>query len=91
MLPTFSGLKNGYTHPLGKEKTLPKRLHINIEDVRKYSIKEVKFSAAKFNDSQDGKERFIVTSTGEFIITWNLLDVVKGKTYKYEVKIICLW
>ena len=43
------------------------------------------FTPAKFNDSKEGKEKFIVTSTGEFIVTWNFAQVIRGKNAKYEV------
>ena len=85
LLPTFSGAKNGYTHGLGKEKAIPKKLRLSIDDCRKYGVKEVRFTPAKFNDSQDGKEKFIVTSTGDLILTWRLIDVIRGNVLKYEV------
>ena len=43
------------------------------------------FTPAKFNDSKEGKEKFIVTSTGEFIVTWNFTHIIRGKSAKYEV------
>lgn len=87
LLPTFSAAApNGYTHALGKNKYVPYRLTISPEDMRKYNVKEINFTAAKFNDTKDGIERFIVSSTGNLVITWSYKKITAGHKEQYKIK-----
>ena len=45
----------------------------------------VNFTPARFNTGPD-QETSIVTSTGQYIITWNFKKVKKGRLYDYHIK-----
>jgi hypothetical protein len=47
----------------------------------------LEFKSATFDDKKDNIQRFIVTSIGKYLITWNLRDVLKGNIRNYTVKI----
>jgi cAMP phosphodiesterase len=54
------------------------------------NIKEdnFKFQNAKFDDKRTKKQSYIVTSVGQYLITWRLVDVIIGKVDKYQVKFL---
>ena len=72
-----------YKVPLGKDKPIPKRLQLKPEHLA-FINEEVNFTPAKF--STDLFEELIVTSTGHYVVSWNLKDVLKGKLYSYTIK-----
>jgi hypothetical protein len=48
---------------------------------------KLSFTPAKFNAGIDSKETSIVTSTGPFVISWTLNQVVtKGQVHKYRIR-----
>lgn len=51
----------------------------------KYGIKEVNFTPARFNNGDNVNEDSIVTSTGQFLVTWNFLKVRKGHLMSYKI------
>lgn len=51
----------------------------------KLGIKELDFTAAKFDLIKNQTEKYIVTSSGEFLITWSLKNILRGKIYDYDV------
>ena len=72
---------------MGKEKPNPKKLQLKPADIAKYSISEISFRPAKFNNfTSDGEESSIVTSTGQFLITWNFKHIKKGVLNKYKIQ-----
>jgi hypothetical protein len=79
MLTTVPG---DYRQPVGKEKPVPKRLQLKPEHLA-YINEEVDFTPAKF--STDAAEDSIVTSTGHYVIKWNLRDVLSGRLYDYRI------
>ncbi|KAJ2725800.1 Vacuolar import and degradation protein 27 [Coemansia sp. Benny D115] len=69
-------------------KPAPKRLQLKPEHVV-YMGREICFTPAKFNQSPEGKqsESTIVTSTGPFVVTWNLKRVLGGgRGEAYSIK-----
>jgi hypothetical protein len=86
LIPTFTAGKDGYKQALGKEKKIPHKLTIKPEDTKKYGIAEIDFTAAKFNDSRDGLEKYIITSTGTCVVYWNMNAILKGLKNKYKIK-----
>ena len=60
-------------------------LSTHPNDIVKYEIKEVDFSDARFNESDNGSEKFIVSGTGNLLITWSMKNILKGKIFAYEV------
>lgn len=79
--------KNGYKQSISKDAKVPFRMTILPQDVKKYKIMDVNFQPAKFNDNENDVEKFIIVSTGEFLVTWSLKNVLKGYANRYEVRI----
>ncbi|KAJ1966103.1 Vacuolar import and degradation protein 27 [Dipsacomyces acuminosporus] len=70
------------------QKPAPKRLQLKPEHVV-YMGAPVAFTPARFNQSPDGNrtEKTIVTSTGPFVITWNLRRALgTGRGDAYHIK-----
>eukprot|EP01015_Nassula_variabilis_P012666 TRINITY_DN2030_c0_g1_i20.p1 TRINITY_DN2030_c0_g1~~TRINITY_DN2030_c0_g1_i20.p1 ORF type:complete len:130 (+),score=28.69 TRINITY_DN2030_c0_g1_i20:65-454(+) len=86
LIPTFSEGKNGYLTSLGKEKPTPVRLQLKPEDKMKYAILKENFTPARFDESQSGQESFIVSSIGQYLITWSLKHIITGKKFDYDIK-----
>lgn len=72
-----------YGVPLGRAKPVPKRLQLKPEHLA-FINEEVNFTPAKF--STDLFEEQIVTSTGHYVVSWGLKDVLRGKLYAYTIK-----
>jgi hypothetical protein len=79
MLFTVEG---DYKKPIGSNKPIPKRLALKPEHLV-YINEEINFTPAKF--STDNLEDSIITSTGRYVIKWNLKDVLKGGVYSYTI------
>lgn len=79
MLTTVSG---DYKQPVGRDKPIPKRLQLKPEHLA-YINEEIDFTPAKF--STDSSESSIITSTGSYVVKWNLDDVLNGKLYSYQL------
>ena len=78
LIPTeFGDGKNGFEHRMGKDKPQPKKLQIHCTDLAKYKIRNVNFTAAKFNNFNisNMEETSIVAATGPFVVTWNFKKV----------------
>jgi len=81
---------------LGFEKSFPKdskpkprRLTLNpmhIAQMQAETKLPLSFTAAKFNTGVDATETAIITSTGPFIVTWNLRRAIMGKSDPYQIK-----
>ncbi|KAF9193546.1 hypothetical protein BGZ51_009541 [Haplosporangium sp. Z 767] len=66
------------------EKPQPVKLHLRPEHV--CAMREpVSFTPARFNTGVNELEKAIVTSTGPYVITWNLRRVCLGH-YEYQIK-----
>ncbi|KAJ6236836.1 vacuolar import and degradation protein [Anaeramoeba flamelloides] len=76
--------KNGFKVRLGKKKPRPTRLQLEKHHLLLFKGK-VNFTAAHFNTGKGG-EKSIVTSTGNFVITWNFAKVKNGILNRYEIK-----
>ncbi|EJW02354.1 hypothetical protein EDEG_03213 [Edhazardia aedis USNM 41457] len=81
----FYQVQSAYTQTLRKEDKdrVPKKLCLKPEHVP-YINEEISFTTAKF--STDENEEFIVASTGHFVISWNLCDVLSDNLYNYSIK-----
>lgn len=78
--------KTGFIQQMGKEKPTPIKLAIDGRDIVKYQIKNVNFSPARFNNGDSVKENSIVTSTGDYLVTWNFEKVKRGILKSYIIK-----
>ncbi|KAL6121765.1 hypothetical protein NUSPORA_01270 [Nucleospora cyclopteri] len=70
-----------YAKPLGKNKKSPKRLQLKPQHLALINS-HVNFTPAKFDQS----DHFIVSSTGRYLIKWNVSDVLNGDVYNYSIK-----
>ncbi|KAJ1844289.1 Vacuolar import and degradation protein 27 [Coemansia sp. RSA 2703] len=81
--------RTGFTKSFPQaKKPAPRRLQLKPEHVV-YMGAPVEFTTARFNQSPDskGSERTIVTSTGPFVITWNLRRALgSGRGDAYHIK-----
>lgn len=76
----------GFTKSMGgaDEKPVPKRLQLKPEHVA-YMGSAPSFTPARFSTGQS-EERAIITSSGPYVITWNLRRVKQGHLYDYQIK-----
>ncbi|KAJ1905797.1 Vacuolar import and degradation protein 27 [Coemansia sp. IMI 209127] len=88
-LPDDSAGKTGFQKPFpAAQKPAPRRLQLKPEHVV-YMGAPIAFTPAKFNQSPEGNhsEKTIVTSSGPFVITWNLRRALgKGRGDAYQIK-----
>ncbi|KAF8974505.1 VID27 cytoplasmic protein [Flammula alnicola] len=66
-------------------KPRPIRLQLMAQHVA-YMGNKISFTPARFNQKEGQDENAIVTSTGQFVIAWDLAKVKKGKYESYEIK-----
>ncbi|KAF8461022.1 VID27 cytoplasmic protein-domain-containing protein [Kalaharituber pfeilii] len=82
--------KLGFEKSFGKDsKPKPRRLALNPNHVAQMQAEAkcpLSFTPAKFNTGLDAEETSIVTSTGPFMITWNLKKVLRGNKTPYTIK-----
>lgn len=75
----------GFTKPMSStDRPVPKRLQLKPEHVA-YMGSQPSFTPARFSTGQS-EERSIITSTGPFVITWNLRRVKQGNLHDYQIK-----
>ena len=70
-----------YAKALGKSKVAPKRLQLKPQHLSMINS-EINFTTAKF----DNRDSYIVCSTGQYLIKWNVESVLKGNVYDYQIK-----
>jgi hypothetical protein len=66
-------------------KPKPIRLQLKSQHVV-YMGNKISFTPARFNLVEGQDENAIVTSSGQFVIVWDLAKVKKGKIDQYEIK-----
>lgn len=71
---------------MGQNKPRPRRLALQQSDIVKYGLNSSTFTKATFNNGTKVHDTYIVTSTGNFVVTWRLKDVRKGNLGKYDIK-----
>lgn len=74
-------VNDNYKTALGKEKKTPKRLQLKPQHLALIKS-DISFTTAKFDQS----DRYIVCSTGEYLIKWRVSDVIEGDVYNYRIK-----
>jgi hypothetical protein len=74
----------GFTKSMGADKPTPRRLQLKPEHVA-YMGTQPSFTPARFSTGES-EEKSIITSTGPFVITWNLRRVKQGHLYDYQIK-----
>lgn len=79
----------GFEKSLGKNKRAPIKLQLKPSDIA--NVGKVSFTPAKFNTRHISNagghvERTIVTSTGNYVITWNFRHIKKGRLQEYQMR-----
>lgn len=78
--------KLGFERSFGKDtKPKPKRLQLSPVHVAMMQG-QICFTPAKFNKGKDTEEKTIVTSSGPYVISWELSRVIRGETDKYKIR-----
>ena len=80
------GFEKGFA---ANAKPKPRRLALTPSHIAQFvheTKMPIKFTTAKFNTGPSIEETSIITSTGPFIITWNLKKVLKGQKDPYNIK-----
>lgn len=72
-------------------KPIPRRLQLRPEHVHHMETSggaKVSFTPARFNtgSTPEESEKSIITSSGQFVITWNFRRAQQGKTDDYHIK-----
>lgn len=70
---------------MGKDKPNPIKLQIRLEDLARLQV-QVDFTPAKFNNytiTGFTEETSIVTTTGDYLITWNFAKIRKNLPTPY--------
>lgn len=78
---------NGFLKGM-KDKPIPRRLQL-LPEHQSYIGGKVDFSVAKFSmfsPQENHEERSIVTSTGNYVITWNMRRVKAGRLFDYQIR-----
>lgn len=82
--------KLGFEKSFGKDsKPRPRRLGLDPSHVAQMQAEAkapLNFTPAKFNTGLDVQETSIITSTGPFMITWNLKKILRGNKNPYTIK-----
>lgn len=78
--------RTGFEIPMGKLKPTPKKLSIRPQDRVKFDILDINFTPARFNNGDNINETSVVSSTGDFLLTWNFNYVKRGILNKYKIK-----
>lgn len=87
LIPTQSGAINGFTKSITNTALPPIKLQLDPCDILKYNITGLNFTPARFDiGSGVHDEKWIISSTGPFMIRWNLKRVLRGKKYDYKLK-----
>ncbi|KAI5190760.1 hypothetical protein NECID01_1127 [Nematocida sp. AWRm77] len=83
LITTEANGTSGFKKSLGKDKPVPKKLIVRPEHRQEFG-KEVNFTHASI--STDEKEKFVIVSTGEWVIIWNMEKVLRGEVFSYQIK-----
>lgn len=82
--------KLGFEKAFGKEsKPKPRRLALSPSHIAQFQHETkapISFTTAKFNTGVDAEETTVITSTGPFIITWDLKKVLRGIKDPYSIR-----
>lgn len=86
-VPDESG-KTGFDKVFGKgNKPKPIKLALKHADIVKYGLYDLHFTRAYFNTGEGIREKYIVSSTGKYIITWNMDRIKAGHVQNsYQLK-----
>ncbi|KAI5186384.1 hypothetical protein NEHOM01_1438 [Nematocida homosporus] len=74
---------SGFKKSLGKEKPVPKKLIIRPEHLHLFGG-EANFTNASI--STDAEEKFVIVSTREWVIVWDMQKVLKGSVFSYQIR-----
>ncbi|KAI5190376.1 hypothetical protein NEMIN01_1000 [Nematocida minor] len=74
---------SGFKTSLGQKKPVPKKLIVRPEHLH-YFGGAVNFTNASISTDKD--EKYVIVSTGEWVIVWDMAKVLKGDVFSYQIK-----
>ncbi|KAL7008646.1 Vacuolar import and degradation protein 27 [Cystobasidiomycetes sp. EMM_F5] len=78
---------SGFTRSFpANAKPQPKRLALKPEHELAIGSHQINFTTAKFNTAPGGLEKTIVTSTGPFVVAWNVRKIKAGQLFDYKIR-----
>ncbi|KAI5160107.1 hypothetical protein NEAUS03_0879 [Nematocida ausubeli] len=83
LIVTEAAGTSGFKKSLGQNKPVPKKLIVRPEHLH-YFNGEVNFTNASI--STDKNEKYVIVSTGEWILVWDMEKVLKGHVFNYQIK-----
>jgi len=90
LIETGTQTTNGFVQQWSKDtRPRPRKLQISPENImfmRQQSGANIQFTPARFNTGVNAKEATIVTSTGPYLVTWSLSQVLRGEKDSYKIK-----
>jgi hypothetical protein len=48
-------------------------------------ISTLDFTPAKFDQSSSQDEKYIISSTGQYLVTWSFRNILRGRVNDYDV------
>ncbi|EWC44089.1 hypothetical protein DRE_07224 [Drechslerella stenobrocha 248] len=82
--------KLGFEKGFGKDaKPKPRRLALSPSHVAQFQHETkspLSFTVAKFNTGLGSEETSVITSTGPFIVTWDMKKVLRGSKEPYSIR-----
>lgn len=74
---------SGFKKSLGQKKPVPKKLIVRPEHLH-YFGGNVNFTNASISTDKD--EKYVIVSTREWILVWDMEKVLKGHVFNYQIK-----
>ncbi|KAH9385166.1 uncharacterized protein NEMAJ01_0062 [Nematocida major] len=74
---------SGFKKSLGQSKPIPKKLIVRPEHLH-YFNGAVNFTNASISTDKD--EKYVIVSTGEWVLVWDMEKVLKGHVFNYQIK-----
>ncbi|KAJ5111696.1 VID27-domain-containing protein [Penicillium alfredii] len=76
----INGFRQRFPH---KYKPQPLRLRLKENDIKRFGLELMKFTHARFISDTEGV--YISSSTGSFLVMWDLQQVLAKRTYPYRI------
>jgi hypothetical protein len=66
------------------ERPRPIKLTISLKHLQLCKIDNLQLIPAKFDERKGVKEMYIVSGFGEYLVIWNMAQVVRGDLFNYK-------
>lgn len=55
-----------------------------LEHLQLCKVNDLQFIPAKFDESSNSREKYIVSGFGDYVVVWNLSQVIRGDIWNYK-------